>query len=298
MKKNERKLFFFGILLVLALLTNLVIITFFQAANAKSAKTGPKVLIINVAGAISFASAQPILKTLETARENNIKGIILHINSPGGTASSSQEIYNAILRLKSQGIKVITSMGDVAASGGYYIASASDIIYANPSTLTGSIGVIVSGLNFSDIMKKYGIKAVVYKSGKMKDILSPYRNSTKEEQEYLQKMVLQVYSQFFNAVYNARKAKISKEKLKEIADGRIINGEAAFKLGLVDKLGGLSDAKAEMRKVLKSSSVNFVSPGKNFMEQLLKRISTTQAELQIFKNLKAPFLYYYTGGRL
>ncbi|NOX97977.1 MAG: signal peptide peptidase SppA [Nitrospirae bacterium] len=169
-----------------------------------------------------------------------VKAIILRINSPGGSVGASQEIYNEILRARAKGKKVIVSMGDVAASGGYYISSAADYILANPGTVTGSIGVVIGNINFQELMSKWGLKMNIIKSGKYKDILSSWRQMTEEERTLLQKMVDSVYMQFVTAVAKGRHLKI--EKVQEIADGRVFTGEEALKLKLIDQLGGFQEA--------------------------------------------------------
>ncbi len=169
-----------------------------------------------------------------------VKAIVIRVNSPGGSVGASQEIYNEILRAREKGKKVIVSMGDVAASGGYYISSAADYILANPGTVTGSIGVIVGNINFQELISKWGIKMNIIKSGKYKDTLSSWRQMTEEERELLQEMVDKVYQQFVVAVAKGRKLKI--EEVEKIADGRIFSGEKALELRLIDQLGGFQTA--------------------------------------------------------
>lgn len=174
------------------------------------------------------------------AENPRVKAIVLRINSPGGSVGASQEIYNEILRARKKGKKVIVSMGDVAASGGYYIASAADYILANPGTVTGSIGVVMGNINFQELMSKWGLKMNIIKSGKYKDTLSSWRQMSEDERKLLQKMVNEVYMQFVTAVAKGRKMKI--DKVKELADGRVFTGEDALRLGLIDRLGGFQEA--------------------------------------------------------
>jgi protease-4 len=172
--------------------------------------------------------------------DDGVKAIILRVDSPGGGVGPSQEIYREIMRIRSSSKKkVVTSMGSVAASGGYYIACASDRIVANPGTITGSIGVIMQFSNLEDLLKKIGVKGVVIKSGEHKDIGSPFREMTPEEKKLMQEVLDNVHQQFIQAVADGRK--LDKSKVAEIADGRIMTGEQAKNLGLVDQLGNLQD---------------------------------------------------------
>jgi protease-4 len=176
-----------------------------------------------------------------------VKAIILRIDSPGGGVGPSQEIYREVLKAK-QKKKMVTSMGAVAASGGYYVACASDLIVANPGTITGSIGVIMQFSNFEELLKKVGIKGVVLKSGEHKDIGSPFREMTPEEKKIMQETLDNVHQQFIRAVADGRN--LDQAKVLPIADGRIMTGEQAKQLGLVDKMGNLDDAIEEAAKLV------------------------------------------------
>jgi protease-4 len=171
--------------------------------------------------------------------DDGVKAIILRIDSPGGGVGPSQEIHREILKAKEKK-KIVTSMGSVAASGGYYIACASDLIVANPGTITGSIGVLMEFTNIEELFKKIGIKGVVLKSGEHKDIGSPFREMTPEEKMLIQEVIDNVHQQFIKAVAQGRKLDYS--KVTQIADGRIMTGEQAKQLGLVDQIGNLDDA--------------------------------------------------------
>lgn len=165
--------------------------------------------------------------------------VVVRINSPGGAVAPSQEMYDAVRRL-GQKKPVIASLGSVAASGGYYVASAADTIVASPGTLTGSIGVIMSLTNVRGLMDKLGVEATIVTAGKWKDTGSPFRAVTPEERAMLQKMADQVHTQFIDAVAAGRK--LEPAKAREIANGRVYTGEEAQQIGLVDELGGLEDA--------------------------------------------------------
>jgi len=172
----------------------------------------------------------------ELEKDPRIKAVILRIDSPGGGVAASQEIYDAIKRLREKGKPVVASMGAVAASGGYYIACAADKIVAEPGSVTGSIGVIIEMAGVEELLNKIGIRVEVIKSGKHKDIGSPFRPMTDEERKLLKGVVMDIYDQFVEAVSESRHLPI--DSVKALADGRLFSGRQALKLGLVDTLGG------------------------------------------------------------
>ncbi len=194
--------------------------------------------IVEIDGVIS--ASKGTIKTIKEFREDDsIKAIIVRINSPGGGIGPSQEIYTEIMRTR--GIKpVIASLGSVAASGGYYIASAADTIIANPGTITGSIGVIVEYANVQEILKKIGLAAVVIKSGEFKDIGSPVRDITDKEKEFLQNLVNELHMQFVKHAAAGRG--MDPKIIAKLADGRVYTGQRAVALNLIDKLGNFEDA--------------------------------------------------------
>jgi protease-4 len=192
------------------------------------------------------ASAEDIVRQLQKADEaRQIKGILLRINSPGGSAAGSQEMYAEVLRIRKHK-PVFVSMGDVAASGGYYVASASDRIFADPGTMTGSIGVISANLEMSGLFNKIGIKPEVMKEGKFKDMGSGLRPLTDSERQIMQKLLANVYDQFVAAVAEGRG--IKREEVVKMATGQIYSGEQALKLKLVDELGGMRPAVRALAK--------------------------------------------------
>ncbi len=198
----------------------------------------------------SVGSSSNALKELRKAlKSKKVKAVLLRVNSPGGTVPMSQEIHEAVVQLKAAGKPVVVSMGDVAASGGYYISCAADKIVANPGTLTGSIGVIINLMNFKALADKVGVEPEVIKSGLFKDIASPYKKMTREERDILLALIMDSYDQFTTAIAEGRKIPI--EKVKTIADGRIYSGRQAQKLGLVDELGSYSDALALLQTIAK-----------------------------------------------
>lgn len=182
------------------------------------------------------------LESLNKIRKNrHVKALVVRINSPGGAVGPSQEIYSEILNIKDK-LPVVASMGAIAASGGYYIACASDTIYANPGTLTGSIGVIAQFLSYKDLLAWAKIDVDVIKSGKYKDVGSPFRTMTEEDKQYFQQLIDNVYSQFKTTVSVTRG--IDKNKINSIANGKIYSGQQALELNLIDELGNLNDAIA------------------------------------------------------
>ena len=219
-------------------------------------------------------SARHIKKVLkEVADDDSVKGIILRINSPGGSAAASDEILTDIKKFKEDHkIPVVTYMTDLAASGGYYVSLGSDKIVANPSAITGSIGVILEYVNYGDLASKYGVKSVVIKSGAHKDIVSPFRDPTKEETDILQSVVDDAYDVFLTNVSTNRK--MDKEKAKELADGRIYSAKQAKENGLIDETGGFEDAINVTKKLAKIDDAKVVEFGKEgFLSSLLGSIT-------------------------
>ena len=185
---------------------------------------------------------------IKATKDQSIKGIVIRVNSPGGTVAASQELYQAVIKARKKKPVVIT-MGDVAASGGYYIASAGDVIFANPGTLTGSIGVITSYLNFYDLLNKIGIKGITIKSGEYKDIGNPTRPLTVQERKILQTLLDDTYNQFLKDVAKGRN--LPEEKIALLAKGLIYTGAQAKKVGLVDYLGDYYKAIKHAQKLAK-----------------------------------------------
>lgn len=176
------------------------------------------------------------------AKAEHIRAVVLRVDSPGGAVTPSQEIYRELLRLRDKK-PLVASLGDVAASGGYYIASACNTIVANPGTITGSIGVIMGTVyNVQGLLEKLGIKGTVIKAGTYKDIGSPIRDMTPEERQILKDMLDDVHRQFIAAVAAGRK--MDEAVVRTLADGRVYSGEQAKQLGLVDQLGNFQDAIA------------------------------------------------------
>ncbi len=196
-----------------------------------------KIAIVEIKGIIT-QSTEIIEEIRHYADDETVKAVILRIDSPGGGVGPSQEIHREVVKLKTKK-KVLASMGSVAASGGYYIACASDLIVANPGTITGSIGVVMEFTNLEELLKKIGVKGVVLKGGEHKDIGSPFREMTPGEKKIMQEVIDNVHQQFIKAVAEGRK--MEQAKVIPVADGRIFTGEQAKQFGLVDEMGNLED---------------------------------------------------------
>lgn len=189
----------------------------------------------------TIIDSKPIVRQFKKYREDkSIKAIVLHVNSPGGGVAASQEMYEEVKKTRDSGIPVIVSFGSIAASGGYYVACGGSLIVSNPGTLTGSIGVIISLMNFKELTDKIGIKDLTIKSGELKDAGNPMRDATEKDKAYFQEIVDDSYEQFLDVVSKERK--IDKEELRKIASGRVYTGRQAKDIKLVDSLGTLEDA--------------------------------------------------------
>ncbi len=204
-------------------------------------KSKKRMARIVIDGAINGDTRKLFLKAAKQVEEREFPALLLRIDSPGGTVGDSQEIHAALLRLKEKGCHVVASFGNISASGGVYVGVAAEKIVANAGTITGSIGVILRGNNLSKLLEKIGIKFETVKSGLFKDILSPDRALSNEERDLLQSLIDSSYKQFVSAVADGRK--LSEEKVKSFADGRVFTGAQAKELGLVDEIGDENDAR-------------------------------------------------------
>jgi protease-4 len=325
MENNKRPVIILIVLFSLSLAAGiyLVISSTFSKSQAFTSggglMKGPNTIaVVDIDSAISFGGSgnnpfgqvsgmkQWIAQLKSVEEDPNVRAVILRINSPGGTVAATQEIYEQIKRLKKNGKKVVVSMGDITASGGYYIACAADFIIANPGTLTGSIGVIMSGMDLSGIFQKYGIGYNVIKSGKFKDSLAFYRQMTAEEKALLQTVIMDSFNQFFNAVLEGRK--MSEKDLAKIADGRIFTGQQALAAGLVDELGDFQhavDKAAELSGIVgKPNVINLKQSMNNIMDilsTLMGNIPPQKATINLIpvgdgigiENSMTPIYYLY-----
>ncbi|MCD4678332.1 MAG: signal peptide peptidase SppA [Desulfobacula sp.] len=254
----------------------------------KQASADGNIGIVEINGMI--LSSKKIIKDIKTFRDDDsIKAIIVRIDCPGGGIGPSQEIYREIIKTRMDK-KIITSMGSVAASGGYYIASATNGIVANPGTITGSIGVIMEYANIMEIAKKIGISPVVIKSGEFKDMGSPLRELKDSEKKILQALVDELHLQFVNDAAKARG--IDVKAMATLADGRVYTGQKALKLKLIDRLGNLDDAvqwAGELAKI--KGALKPVYPKEDKITFFRKLVDTLFKDINISGTVTDNFRY-------
>jgi protease-4 len=244
------------------------ILGFMQIKPAPSKKNlvnnimGDKVAVLALEGIIyeSIHAKTPFKTTFNASnlkdelnkalKDKQVKAVLIRVNSPGGTVGASQEIFSLIQSLKKSGKPTVISIGDVCASGCYYLASASDAIVANRGSITGSIGVISQGLNFKGLLDKLGIVDQTFKTGKFKDLASPTRTLNVEEKELVQSLINDSYEQFIEDVSKSRKINIT--ELRKHAQGQVYTGKQAIKIKLVDHLGTYEDSKNILKEILKT----------------------------------------------
>jgi protease IV len=274
-----------------------------QAFNFNSTPKTDRLELVRVEGAItgsgsSLTGAMASRdRLIEITKEDSVKGVLLLINSPGGTVGASKELYEAV-KLVNSTKPVVVSMLDQATSGGYYAASAASKIYANPGTLTGSIGVILSGLNFKALLDRVGVEPQTIKTGAFKDIFSPYRQISEPEKQFLQELLQDTYKGFLADVSAGRKMDI--EKLRKLADGRIYTGTQAQANGLVDVVGTYTDALNDLR-LLARKKFNLPETKdlpiesnerslKFFLDQIFGQSSLKSPVNKLFTNLAQKFM--------
>jgi protease-4 len=223
---------------------------------------GAKVAVVEIEGIIVDGTAA-VRELREHADNPSIKAVVLRVNSPGGVVAPTQEIFAAIQRARKAGKPVVATLGAVAASGGYYVATAADRIYANPGTLTGSIGVVMQMANIEGLLKKVGVEYVVVKAGSYKDVGNFARTMRPEERKMLQALLDDVYSQFVDAVVEGRG--LERSEVLAFAEGRIYSGQQALALKMVDEMGGFEDAVEAAGKLANiSGRPKLVYPRKRF----------------------------------
>ena len=271
-----------------------------------SGASGERIALINIEGAISGssgatspfgdpgASSVYIAEQLHAAaRDTDIKGVLLRVNSPGGSAAASDEIYQAVMDVRHAGKPVVVSMGDVAASGGYYISAAADKVFANGATLTGSIGVIFSLMNWEELADKWGVDDVTIHAGEYKDIGSPWRQMTPKEHEMMQELLDDVHEEFMQAVIAGRATApnpMTEEQVRSVATGMIYTGTKARELGLVDEIGGLEAAKAEIRSMANVGADFPIEPEPepSLLEDLLGISMDSRGSMPLSRMLRDP----------
>lgn len=261
----------------------------------------PGIAILKIYGPIMIQSSSSmypsgsdhiIAKLKSFEKNDNIKAVILRINSPGGTIGAAQEICAELKKLKSKNKKIIVSMGDITASGGYYISSQADHIVANPGTLTGSIGVIMDMFEVSSLLKKIGFSSNTIKSGKFKDIGSWSRKMRTDEKALLQNVIDEAYEQFVKAVAKGRHLTV--EQVKKYADGRIFTGNQAKEYGFVDELGGLQTAISAAAKLTGLTEPIHIIKSRSKFEELFQMLNVKFSNL--FRIRTVPIKMMYNGN--
>ncbi|MCD6186798.1 MAG: signal peptide peptidase SppA [Desulfuromusa sp.] len=264
-------------------------------AGSALVSVGDKIGILEVEGAISDSRLMTA-QIKEFREQSNIKAVVVRIDSPGGGVAPSQEIYTELKRLAEEK-PLIVSMGSVAASGGYYLAVAAEHIFANPGTITGSIGVIMSFQNYQELMGKVGVQTEVVKSGRFKDIGSATRSFTEADRFLLQGVIDDVHQQFVEAISAGRNMPI--DRLQPFVDGRIFTGRQAKNIGLIDELGTLDDAikyAAKVAGIDEESDLVYPEPEKiNLIDRYLQSAMSRFFGVNLnIKNMIGP-QYLWTG---
>jgi protease IV len=263
-----------------------------------------KLAIIDVSGVIMPGKNNDILIDMIKAAgaDDNIKGIILNMDTPGGGVTATDVVYNEIQKLRKDGKKVITCMQSMAASGGYYLAAGTDYIVANKTTITGSIGVIISTWNGKEMMAKIGVKPQIFKSGRLKDGLSPGRDATVEEKLVFQTMVDDMFNSFAKIVSAGRSIPLETVKASPIGDARIFTAQQALDLKLIDEIGYLDQAIAKLKSLTGTQDalvIKYEAPTNIIQEMLGSKTESTQ---DLIKRAlpKVPFsqggFYYLAPG--
>jgi len=275
------------VFLIIIAIVVIVFIALYLVSSLSSSGDG-KIGVIEIEGTITDMK-EAMEDVVKFKEDDSIKGVILRINSPGGAVGPTQEIYSEIKKLK-QSKKVYVSMGSVCASGGYYLAVTGDKVYASPSTITGSIGVIMQQTVVEDLMKKIGVEANTIKSGPLKDTGTPFRKMRDDERKYLQGVIDSIYEQFVNDVAEGRKLPI--DQVKQLADGRIYTGLQAKETGLIDNIGTFYDVVDDMKKELGIRGKPSLVYGKRPFSFLRWLISSAVQDI-IFKNTSQPVSFLY-----
>jgi protease-4 len=251
---------------------------------------GDKIGVVEIEGVI--ADGKDAMEDIVRFKEDDgIKGVIVRINSPGGSVGPSQEIFQELKKLAVKK-KVYISAGSVCASGGYYIASAGEKIYANPSTITGSVGVIMEQVVVEELLKKIGVQPNTIKAGKFKDVGSPFRKMQDDERAYFQQIIDSIHSQFIEDVAAGRKMPV--ETVRKLSDGRIYTGTQAKELGLIDGIGTFYDTVDGLKTALNIKGKPVLVYGKRPFSLLKWLISSaTDVIISRYSSSAAPFNYRF-----
>lgn len=249
-KRKGRKRHYVAVIAVLLLVIGASFAAIYYGAGGELYTKDDRVAVIyvqgtmlsgSIPGGLGFVTSEEISNHIQDAVEDDsVQAIVLRINSPGGSPAAAEEIVTEIKKAQDEGMPIVVSMGDVAASAAYYIAAPTDMIYANPSTMTGSIGVIWTFQNMSAFYEEEGVEFHVAKSGEFKDMGGSWRGLSDDEKEYADTVIIEVYNNFVDEVATGRN--ISRSDVKDLADGRIYTGTKAKSLGLVDNFGNMYDA--------------------------------------------------------
>jgi len=239
----------------------------------------PKIGVVKIQGGIY--SSEKYVNWIKKLKENSqVKGILLVVNSPGGGVVASDEIYNVLMDFKKTGRPLVAYFGSIAASGGYYVGCAADVIVSNPNTITGSIGVIAEFPVVKNLLKKIGVDFIVIKSRDKKDLGSPWREMTREEKKIIKSLIDETYKNFLKIVSESRN--IPMDSLYKIADGRIFSGRQALKYGLVDTLGTIDTAIEILKQKAKiKGKPMFLEPRKRL--SLLSLITGEETKISDIK---------------
>ncbi|MCK9227244.1 MAG: signal peptide peptidase SppA [Syntrophorhabdaceae bacterium] len=266
----------------------IAVIIFIAGISGIFTGSGSRIGVVEVEGTIT--DLKDVMADIVRFREDDsIRGVIVRINSPGGAVGPTQEAASELKKLKAKK-KVYVSMGSVCASGGYYIAAVGEKLYANPSTITGSIGVIMQQTVVEDLMKKIGVQANTIKAGAMKDVGNPFRKMTDYERKYLQDIIDGIHEQFIKDVAAGRKMNI--DKARGLADGRIYTGLQAKEAGLIDNIGTFYDAVDAMKTTLGIKGKPELVYGKKPFSPLKWLVSSALQDI-FTREPVAPFRYEY-----
>ena len=276
-KFSARHPFLFGTMLILLAIVLLmgsmyVFASFFFSDDRPGWMSGgDKIGVVNVSGVIS--SSRPITAWIDKLhKDDSVKGVIVRVNSPGGVVGPSQEIFQAVKRI-ARDKPTIASMGAVAASGGYYVSAGASEIWANPGTLTASIGVKVKLTDIGDMMQKLGIREQTITTGSLKNAGTMFRPMTPEEAQYFQGLADDLYEQFLGDIAESRK--MDPAAIRPVADGRAMTGKQAMEAGLVDKMGGFEDAVRGLKQGLGITEEMVLLEGPPVKQSFLTKILTS-----------------------
>ena len=277
-------------------------------------KGGPKILLVDLDGTISFKDEMDGLKLksqpskvaffreafLKASEDSNIVGVIIRINSPGGSVAASDTIYHEIVSFRQRrNIPVTAYIMELGASGGYYVAAAADRIIASPTAITGSIGVIAMKFNIEGLLSKIGVSDETYKSGPKKDFWSPFRPSTEEERKMLQGIIDKLYTRFVGVVYENRRKLLTEEEVRTLADGRILTAGEALDARLIDQVAYLDETIAAMKKTInieEARVITYVRP-KSFSSNIYSDIPASGPSVINLISINAEDLSLFSGAQ-